>query len=71
MTTEKLTFLRVLENYLMYSEALSQYNQLDEEDRKIVGPYIDSLKRKWQEELEHIRFRFTLHGFPSIATKLM
>jgi len=26
---------------------------LDEEDRKIIEPYIDHLKQQWQEELKY------------------
>ena len=60
MTIEKFTFLKVLEKYLIYSEAFSQFNQLDEEDKKIISPYIDSLKQQWEEELKCIRMQFNL-----------
>jgi len=66
MTTEKLTFLQVLEKYLIYSEAFSQFNQLDEDDRKIIRPYIDSLKRQWEEELRCIRVQFHLPLAPPV-----
>jgi hypothetical protein len=64
MTTEKFTFLKVLEKYLIYSEAFSQYNQLDEEDKKIIKPYIDGLKKVWEEELRFIRVQFQLPLVP-------
>lgn len=60
MTTGKVTFLPVFHKYLIYAEAFSQYNRLNEEDdKKIIKPYIDRLKQQWQEELIGIRFKVT------------
>lgn len=57
MTTEKITFVRVLQKYLHYAEVFSQYNQLNEEDKIIIKPYIDHLRRDWEDELNQIRAR--------------
>lgn len=57
MTTEKGTFVRVLQKYLHYAEAFSQYNQLYEEDKRVIKPYIDHLKQDWEDELKQIRRR--------------
>ncbi len=46
---------------MLYSEAMSEYYRLEEEDQKIIEPYITRLKKLWQEELQHIKL--TLH-FP-------
>jgi len=59
MTTQKFTFIRVFEIYLTYSEAYSQYNQLEEEDKKVIKPYLDHLKERWEEELRAVREQFT------------
>lgn len=55
MTTESISFIAVFERYILYSEALSQYLGLEEEDKKIVEPYILQLKESWQEELKQIK----------------
>ena len=57
MITESISFITVFNKYVLYSEALSQYHTLDEEDQKIVAPYIRYLKERWEEELKQIRTR--------------
>ena len=52
--TSEISFALVLEKYFIYSEVFSQYNKLEDEDRVIVEPYLETLKQAWQEELQTI-----------------
>lgn len=60
MATETTSFITVLNKYILYSEALSQYHKLDEEDQKIVAPYIQQLKQRWQEELHLVQLKLNV-----------
>lgn len=67
MTTESISFMPVLNKYILYSEAMSQYCTLEEEDKKIIEPYITRLKELWQDELQHIKLK--LQSFPRKPNK--
>jgi len=50
--SDKLSYLSLFEKYISYSEAFLQYNRLNEQDRKIIEPYIRRLKEAWQNDLK-------------------
>ena len=59
MATETISFLTVFDKYIVYSEALSQYHSLQEEDQTIIEPYIRRLKESWQQELNQVKLKVT------------
>lgn len=59
MTLQSISFTAILDKYIIYSEALSQYHSLEEEDQKIIEPYISRLKEAWQHELTLIKTRLS------------
>jgi len=61
MTTKSISFIAVFDKYIVYSEAISQYYALEEEDQKIIEPYIRRLKESWQDELKQVKSK--LQGF--------
>jgi hypothetical protein len=57
MTSERISFTGAYNRYLHYSETLSQYHSLEEEDQKIIEPYVKHLKEEWQRELQTIKLK--------------
>jgi len=68
MTTESISFIAVLDRYILYSETFSQYLKLEEEDKKIIEPYLLHLKNLWMEALALIKIR--TNTLSSKATRL-
>lgn len=64
MDSPFINFQVILDKYLLYAEARSQYNRLEMDDQKIIGPYLESLKKAWQEELQGFK------GLQYIPTKV-
>lgn len=57
MTKEIINFNTIFEKYLLYAEAVRQYNELDPEDKKVLEPYIAHLKFEWEQELRTIKVK--------------
>jgi hypothetical protein len=57
MYTRKISFLSVVDKYIQYSEAATQFYQMDKANRDIIAPYIEILKKAWQTELKAIRLQ--------------
>lgn len=53
----KISFVSVFDKYMRYSEAITQFYQLEKADRDIVAPYIEILKKAWQTELKVIKLQ--------------
>lgn len=55
MNAIKISFTSVMNKYFLYADAVTQFNQLRQDDRQIIAHYIELLKRAWQEELEDLK----------------
>lgn len=66
MTRAQTSFRTVLEKYLLYADALKQYLNLEEEDKKVLEPYIHSLKQQWQQQLKETLERLRAGAKPRL-----